>query len=300
MGFDVDQSGELIGLIQRLWNPGFILMYGGGTPPPGGYALCDGSTLLEIDYPQTFAVLGTAYNDGSEGPGEFRLPDFRGRSPLGLGTGSGLTPRAMGDSGGLETVTLGVGEMPSHTHVQQAHTHVQDAHTHVQDPHNHTQNTHNHTILDPGHNHTQDPHTHVQDAHTHVQNAHSHAVLANGRMGGTGVDFHNTHNRTDSDNINVSTGSSINRDNGTANTTATNQNTTATNQNTTATNQASTTGISGTDDIAAINQAETAVNNTTVATNQTTIAVNDPEGGGGAHENMHPFLVCNFCIKLDI
>ena len=44
------------------------------------------------------------------------LPDARGRAVIGSGTGSGLTARTHGDSGGAETHQLTVWEMPSHTH----------------------------------------------------------------------------------------------------------------------------------------------------------------------------------------
>jgi len=39
--------------------------------------------------------------------------------------------------GGAKTVALSVGEMPVHTHIQNAHTHIQNAHTHTQNAHTH-------------------------------------------------------------------------------------------------------------------------------------------------------------------
>ena len=44
------------------------------------------------------------------------LPDLRGRTALGAGNGIGLTPRLLGQSGGQESVTLSMAEMPSHQH----------------------------------------------------------------------------------------------------------------------------------------------------------------------------------------
>lgn len=44
------------------------------------------------------------------------LPDARGRSVIGSGTGTSLTARTHGDSDGAETHTLTITEMPSHSH----------------------------------------------------------------------------------------------------------------------------------------------------------------------------------------
>lgn len=44
------------------------------------------------------------------------LPDFRGRTVIGAGTGSSLTARTKGSVGGAETHTLTTNEMPSHSH----------------------------------------------------------------------------------------------------------------------------------------------------------------------------------------
>jgi microcystin-dependent protein len=46
----------------------------------------------------------------------FVLPDYQSRSPIGAGTGSGLSTRTVNVVTGTETHTLTVGEMPAHTH----------------------------------------------------------------------------------------------------------------------------------------------------------------------------------------
>lgn len=87
-----------------------------GTVAPEGFMVCDGSVLARDEFPDLFAVLGTSWNIGGEAATTFRIPDFRGRAPIGAGTGSGLTARAVGQYGGAETVTLTEAQMPSHTH----------------------------------------------------------------------------------------------------------------------------------------------------------------------------------------
>ena len=43
---------------------------------------------------------------GGDGRTTFALPDLRGRVPIHAGTGPGLTPRRIGQRGGMENTTL--------------------------------------------------------------------------------------------------------------------------------------------------------------------------------------------------
>jgi len=86
----------------------------GGDYAPDGWSLCDGRLLSIQDYPALFALIGTIW--GGDGRITFGVPDLRGRLPVGEGTGTGLTARTLGASGGAETVTLGVAAAPAHTH----------------------------------------------------------------------------------------------------------------------------------------------------------------------------------------
>lgn len=79
-----------------------------------GWALCDGQLLAIAQTQALFALLGTTY--GGNGIQTFALPDLRGRIPVGQGTGPGLTPRPIGQVGGTEQVTIGIVQMPQHTH----------------------------------------------------------------------------------------------------------------------------------------------------------------------------------------
>lgn len=70
------------------------------TDLPEGVLLCDGSPFDTDFYPELHAVLG---ND--------ELPDLRGRFVLGEGNG-----HTIGQTGGSETHTLTIAEMPTHSH----------------------------------------------------------------------------------------------------------------------------------------------------------------------------------------
>lgn len=93
---------------------GEIIEFAGSSSPDPKWLNCDGSSLLRSDYPDLFTVIGTIY--GSVDSTHFNLPDFRGRTRVGSGTGSGLSPRTVGDSFGEETHQLTIAELASHVH----------------------------------------------------------------------------------------------------------------------------------------------------------------------------------------
>jgi microcystin-dependent protein len=80
---------------------GTIVMFG-GTDAPTGWLLCDGQSTAS--YAALAAVVGA------------NVPDLRGRAPIGVGTGTGLTARALGDITGTETHALTQAQMPRHNH----------------------------------------------------------------------------------------------------------------------------------------------------------------------------------------
>ncbi len=67
---------------------GTIMAYN-GTTAPNGWVLCDGTN-------------GT--------------PNLKGRFILGAGSNAGLSTRTLGQTGGVETVTLGINQIPAHNH----------------------------------------------------------------------------------------------------------------------------------------------------------------------------------------
>lgn len=98
---------------------GEIRMFGGNYAPED-WNFCDGTLLNVSDYNALYALIGTTY--GGDGVTKFALPDLRGRLPIGQGQGQNpvLTNRTIGQKGGMETVSLGVTQIPSHSHTVNA------------------------------------------------------------------------------------------------------------------------------------------------------------------------------------
>ncbi|MEM1220483.1 MAG: tail fiber protein [Bacteroidota bacterium] len=92
---------------------GEIKMHAGDIIPPD-WLPCNGQILEISSYQSLFSILGTLY--GGDGRTTFALPNLNGRTPLGTGTGPGLTPRALGRGGGQSEVILRTSQMPSHRH----------------------------------------------------------------------------------------------------------------------------------------------------------------------------------------
>lgn len=81
---------------------------------PKGWAWCDGQLLPLSQNTALFSLLGTTY--GGNGKSNFALPDLQGRAPMHPGQGPGLSLHDLGETGGSETVTLLVSEIPAHSH----------------------------------------------------------------------------------------------------------------------------------------------------------------------------------------
>ena len=92
---------------------GEIKMFAGNFAPRG-FALCDGQLLQIAQNTVLFSLFGTFY--GGDGRTTFGLPDLRGRLPVHMGNGPGLTNRPIGQKSGSETATISTSQMPAHTH----------------------------------------------------------------------------------------------------------------------------------------------------------------------------------------
>jgi microcystin-dependent protein len=92
---------------------------------PNGWAEASGQLLAIAQNQALFALIGTYY--GGNGQTNFALPDLRGRVPVHVGQGPGLTPRTIGEAGGTESVTLLQSQMPAHAHALLGTTEPADA-----------------------------------------------------------------------------------------------------------------------------------------------------------------------------
>ncbi len=81
---------------------------------PDEWGWCSGGFLDVNQFTALFSLLGCRF--GGDCRTSFGLPDLRGRSPMGFGTGPGLTPRFIGQEPGLEQEVLGYSHMASHSH----------------------------------------------------------------------------------------------------------------------------------------------------------------------------------------
>ena len=84
---------------------------------PRGWAEANGQLLPIAQNTALFSLYGTTY--GGDGRTTFALPNLQDRIPMHEGTGPGLTPRRLGENGGVTTVTLTEPQMAAHTHAAQ-------------------------------------------------------------------------------------------------------------------------------------------------------------------------------------
>lgn len=87
---------------------GEIRMFAGSNAP-AGWAICDGSSLDTTTNNALFTVIQYTY--GGSGT-NFNLPDMRGRTAIGAGTGAGLVPRTLGESIGIDSILISKANLP--------------------------------------------------------------------------------------------------------------------------------------------------------------------------------------------
>jgi microcystin-dependent protein len=125
VGRNLDVSGNLTAnnfyargnyyLDNQILIPAGTVIQSAAITVPGGWLECNGQLLNKVAYSDLFAAIGNTYG-GLSTDASFNLPDTRGRTAIGVGTGAGLTARSLGAKAGAETHTLTAGELPAHSH----------------------------------------------------------------------------------------------------------------------------------------------------------------------------------------
>ena len=95
---------------------------------PRGWLPCDGNTYNIASFSALFSIIGVEF--GGNGSNNFKVPDLRGKSVVGVDAGtSGFN--VPGATGGTEQVTITSAAMPAHNHLMQAVTRTSLAQTSV-------------------------------------------------------------------------------------------------------------------------------------------------------------------------
>ena len=258
---------------------GSVISYAGAVAP-SGWLICDGQAVSQSTYADLYAVIGSTYDtaggQSAPGAGLFRVPLLTGRVPVGKATAG--TFASLAATGGAETVTLTTGEMPAHTHVQDAHNHgngtlaagsdgVQHTHSVGSLSTGTTGGTHSHTA---GSN-TTGSHDHVLEMAAANSTSHYHSTVAD-RVATKPITTTSTHDSDDPVQLAGSHSHTI-----TVNTTNSGHGHTLSGSTGNSSAHLHTHPVSGAMDLVA-------------ATNQST-------GGGAAHDNLQPYIVLNYIIK---
>lgn len=96
---------------------GIVQMWAGNVTAdsiPDNYMLCDGSTLLQSEYPQLYASIGRLHTAAAVASGYFCLPDLRSRFIAGYNSAD--VDHAIGKSGGEKNIKLLTNHLPPHAH----------------------------------------------------------------------------------------------------------------------------------------------------------------------------------------
>lgn len=87
---------------------------------PRGWAPCHGQLLPIAQNSALFSLLGVYY--GGNGTTNFALPNLNGRTIVGTGNSTSGSSYNIGQSAGVENVTLTINTLPAHAHFVVANT----------------------------------------------------------------------------------------------------------------------------------------------------------------------------------
>lgn len=110
---------DVPGKLEELQNSlkvGEIKIFSGSTIP-SKWKVCDGSVISRTTYNRLFGAIGTDWG-GGDGETTFAIPDFQGRTPIGVGENeaTGHTAHTLGQMEGEEKHVLSVAELANHNH----------------------------------------------------------------------------------------------------------------------------------------------------------------------------------------
>ena len=347
---------------------GEIRMYAGnaaGNAPPAGWLYCNGNSIAQDnatsqeswDAPNTptsathqgaiynalFNLLKESNDWGNAvgavwGTNKIKLPDFRSRSPVGVGTGAAytitngtdsvaLTVLALSDVSGAQNHVLVTGEIPAHLHgatsAAPTNSSLHTVATAFAGALTGTIPAHSHTVVD--HVHTTGAHTHgaaagtsgstvpgvtgsttpgaggTQSAsHTHTLQSSVSSWAGGGSYASTGTHIGNAQTAPQS-----GTQSASHTHTGAAHTHTSAAHTHTTPATTTNSQSSSNTGSSGAQTSSEQALANVTFNDSTpTLTSTVTMGVHTHTitttntGGGGAHNNISPLIAVNFIIKV--
>lgn len=80
-----------------------------GNFAPLGWVFCNGQLLNIAEYESLFTIIGTTY--GGDGQTTFAVPNLQGRAPIGVSNS-----QVLGETKGIESITLGINNIPAHSH----------------------------------------------------------------------------------------------------------------------------------------------------------------------------------------
>ena len=300
-------AGEFVG--DGLSKPGSIVMWGGGSGTnaiPDGYLLCDGRALPKPPsaggsselYSRLWAAIGGRHGQTAT---TFNIPDLRQRFIVGAGGNNPGVPGnayPIADTGGSNTVTLALEQIPAHNHPIQSEStnHGHDANASV-------------SANNANHNHVGDTQG-QQGSHGHAigvtggQGAHSHQQASTVNGGGNHQhQYDRANGSVEYGNRNSNARSNQRQTRSTGGQGTHNHQVTVPNQGSGHNHQAGTQGQQGghghTVNIQAdnANHGHDANASVTATTNQSHSHQSQQSGGGQAHENRPPYYALCYIIQ---
>ena len=100
--------------LRQIHRPGDLILSAAPLAGDSERLLCDGSEVSQTTYAALYAVLGAIY--GTASAGNFKLPDYRARFPVGVGSFPSAATAALTVPGGEELHVLVETEIGPHRH----------------------------------------------------------------------------------------------------------------------------------------------------------------------------------------